>query len=78
MTAAELQNRIQRKARELPPELLQEVYDYMEYIVSKRNKKTSEQEQNMEKWWENMANFSDDFMTNRTQPPLDKSENIFE
>jgi hypothetical protein len=78
MTITELQNQIQQKALELPPDLLQEVYDYMEFIVVKSKKREDAQDQSLEKWWKNLSNFSDDYMKDRIQPPLDKSENLFE
>ena len=78
MTITELQNQIQRKAQELPPDLLQEVFDYMEFIVEKKRKRLFSSDQEFQKWWKNLDNFSDDFMKDRTQPPLDKLENLFE
>jgi len=78
MTAAELQNQIQRKAKDLSPDLLQEVYDYMEFILDKRKKRADIQDKVLQDWWRNLSNFSNDFMNERTQPPLDKSENLFE
>lgn len=33
---------------------------------------------NFESWWDNLSNFSEDFMSERVQPPLDKLENLFE
>ena len=78
MMITELQNEIQRKALELPPDLLQEVYDYMEFIAEKKKKRAFLSDQDLEKWWKNLDNFSDDFMKERIQPPLDKFENLFE
>jgi hypothetical protein len=78
MTKIELQSQIQRKAQELPPDLLQEVFDYMEFILEKRKKRPYSQDEDMEKWWNNITNFSNDFMTQRAQPPIDKTENLFE
>ena len=78
MTITELQNQIQRKTLELPPDLLQEVYDYMEFIVEKKRKRLFSSDQEFQKWWKNLDNFSDDFMKDRMQPPLDKLENLFE
>jgi hypothetical protein len=78
MTAAELQNQIQRKAQELPPDLLQEVFDYMEFVLEKRKKSAVAQDNDLATWWGSLEQFSDDFMTERVQPPLDQSENIFE
>lgn len=78
MTITELQNQIQQKALELPPDLLQEVYDYMEFIVIKNRKREDLQEKSLDQWWQNLATFSDDYMKDRIQPPLDKSENVFE
>jgi hypothetical protein len=78
MTITELQNQIQQKALELPPDLLQEVYDYMEFIIVKNKKREDIQDENLKSWWNNLSDFSDDYMTDRTQPPLDKSENLFE
>ncbi|WP_149240586.1 DUF2281 domain-containing protein [Dyadobacter sp. 32] len=78
MTITELQNQIQQKALELPPDLLQEVYDYMEFIVIKNRKREDLREKSLNQWWQNLATFSDDYMKDRIQPPLDKSENVFE
>ena len=78
MTITELQSEIQRKALELPPDLLQEVYDYMEFIAEKKRKRAFLSEQDLKKWWKNLDNFSDDFMKERIQPPLDKLDNLFE
>lgn len=78
MTITELQNQIQQKALELPPDLLQEVYDYMEFIVIKNRKREDLQEKSLDQWWQNLDTFSDDYMKDRIQPPLDKSENVFE
>ena len=47
MTITELQNQIQQKALELPPDLLQEVYDYMEFIVVKSKKREDAQDQSL-------------------------------
>lgn len=78
MTITELQNQIQQKALELPPDLLQEVYDYMEFIVIKNRKREDLQKKSLDQWWQNLDTFSDDYMKDRIQPPLDKSENVFE
>lgn len=78
MTKIELQSQIQRKAQELPLDLLQEVYDYMEFILEKRKRKPYSKIEDLENWWQNISNFSGDFMEQRIQPPLDKSENLFE
>ena len=78
MTKIELQSQIQRKMKELPADLLQEVYDYMESILEKRKKNLNQENQKLEEWWNNITHFSSDFMTQRVQPPLDKSENLFE
>ncbi|MCF2500187.1 DUF2281 domain-containing protein [Dyadobacter chenhuakuii] len=78
MTKIELQSQIQRKAQELPLDLLQEVYDYMEFILEKRKRKPYSKIEDLENWWQNISNFSGDFMEKRIQPPLDKNENLFE
>ena len=78
MTKIELQSQIQRKAQELPLDLLQEVYDYMEFILEKRKRKPYSKIEDLENWWQNISNFSGDFMEQRIQPPLDKNENLFE
>ncbi|MCF2491290.1 DUF2281 domain-containing protein [Dyadobacter sp. CY347] len=78
MTKIELQSQIQRKAQELPLDLLQEVYDYMEFILEKRKRKPYSKTEDLENWWQNISNFSGDFMEQRSQPPLDKNENLFE
>ncbi|MCF2516273.1 DUF2281 domain-containing protein [Dyadobacter sp. CY351] len=78
MTKIELQSQIQRKAQELPLDLLQEVYDYMEFILEKRKRKPYSKTEDLENWWQNISNFSGDFMQKRDQPPLDKNENLFE
>jgi len=78
MTKIELQSRIQRKAQELPPDLLQEVYDYMEFILEKRKKKPYSKSQDVENWWSNITSFSSDYMAQRNQPPLDTNEHLFE
>ncbi|WP_159469650.1 hypothetical protein [Dyadobacter sp. 3J3] len=33
---------------------------------------------NFERWRDNLSNFSENFMSERVQPPLDKLENLFE
>lgn len=78
MTTAELQNQIQQKALELPPDLLQEVFDYIEFVVEKKRKKLFVSDQELQKWWKNLDNFSDDYLKDRSQPPLDRFENLFE
>ena len=78
MTKIELQSQIQRKAQELSLDLLQEVYDYMEFILEKRKRKPYSKIEDLENWWQNISNFSGDFMEKRIQPPLDKKENLFE
>ena len=78
MTKIELQSQIQRKVQELPLDLLQEVYDYMEFILEKRKRKPYSKIEDLENWWQNISNFSGDFMEQRIQPPLDKNENLFE
>lgn len=78
MTNIELQSRIQRKAQELPPDLLQEVYDYMEFILEKRRKRPYSKSQDIENWWYNISSFSGDYMAQRVQPPLDTNEDLFE
>ena len=77
MTKIELQSQIQRKVQGLPADVLQELYDYLETILEKR-KQQSEQKEGLQEWWNGIADFSDDFLTQRVQPPLDKSENLFE
>jgi hypothetical protein len=77
MTKIELQSQIQRKVQELPADVLQELYEYMESILEKR-KQQAEFEKGLQKWWNGIADFSDDYLTQRIQPPLDKSENLFE
>jgi hypothetical protein len=77
MTKIELQSQIQRKVQGLPADVLQELYDYLEAILEKR-KQQSELKQGLQEWWNDIADFSDDFLTQRVQPPLDKSENLFE
>lgn len=78
MTKIELQTQVQRKMKELPADLLQEVYEYMESILERRKKEFDRKDQQLEDWWNNITHFSSDFMTQRVQPPLDKSENLFE
>ncbi|MEO6284817.1 MAG: DUF2281 domain-containing protein [Dyadobacter sp.] len=70
MTKIELQSQIQRKAQELPPDLLQEVFDYMEFILEKRKKKPYSKSQDVDNWWHNISGFSHDYMLQRSQPPL--------
>lgn len=77
MTKIELQSQIQRKVQGLPADVLQELYDYLEAILEKR-KQQSELKDGLLEWWNGIADFSDDFLTQRIQPPLDKSENLFE
>ncbi|MCE7067886.1 DUF2281 domain-containing protein [Dyadobacter sp. CY326] len=78
MTKIELQSQIQRKAQELPLDLLQEVYDYMEFILEKRKRRPYSKDQDLENWWHNISNFSGDYMIQRNQPPLDTTDNLFE
>ena len=73
MTKIELQSQIQRKAQELPLDLLQEVYDYMEFILDKRKRKPYSKTEDLENWWQNISNFSGDFMEQRSQP---QAENL--
>lgn len=77
MTKIELQSQIQRKVQGLPVDVLQELYDYLETILEKR-KKQADLKDGLQEWWNGIADFSDDFLTQRIQPPLDKSENLFE
>lgn len=77
MTKIELQSQIQRKVQSLPADVLQELYDYLEAILEKR-KQRSDLKDGLQEWWNGIADFSDDFLTQRIQPPLDKSENLFE
>ncbi|MET7254812.1 DUF2281 domain-containing protein [Dyadobacter jiangsuensis] len=77
MTKIELQSQIQRKVQGLPADVLQELYDYLEAILEKR-KQQSELKDGLQEWWNGIADFSDDYLTQRIQPPLDKSENLFE
>ncbi|OJV21033.1 MAG: hypothetical protein BGO21_09110 [Dyadobacter sp. 50-39] len=77
MTKIELQSQIQRKVQGLPADVLQELYDYLETILEKR-KQQAEVKSSLQEWWNGIADFSDDFLTQRIQPPLDKSENLFE
>lgn len=77
MTKIELQSQIQRKVQGLPADVLQELYDYLEAILEKR-KQQAEVKSSLQEWWNGIAGFSDDFLTQRIQPPLDKSENLFE
>lgn len=77
MTKIELQSQIQRKVQELPADVLQELYEYMESILEKR-KQQAALENGLQKWWNGIADFSDDYLTQRIQPTLDKSENLFE
>ncbi len=77
MTKIELQSQIQRKVQGLPADVLQELYDYLEAILERR-KQQSELKEGLQEWWNGIADFSDDFLTQRIQPPVDKSENLFE
>ena len=77
MTKIELQSQIQRKVQGLPADVLQELYDYLEAILERR-KQQSELKEGLQEWWNGIADFSDDFLTQRIQPPIDKSENLFE
>ncbi|MCF0071976.1 DUF2281 domain-containing protein [Dyadobacter sp. CY261] len=77
MTKIELQSQIERKVQGLPADVLQELYDYLESILEKR-KQQSELKDGLLEWWKGIADFSDDFLTQRIQPPVDKSENLFE
>nr|WP_295927323.1 DUF2281 domain-containing protein [uncultured Dyadobacter sp.] len=77
MTKIELQTQIQKKVQGLPADVLQELYDYLESILEKRQQQ-SELKDGLQEWWNGIADFSDDFLTQRVQPPLDKSENLFE
>ena len=41
MTKIELQSQIQRKVQELPADVLQELYEYMESILEKRKQQAA-------------------------------------
>ena len=49
-----------------------------ELAASSQSETSSKESFDWEEWWKNLDNFSDDFMKERIQPPLDKLVNFDE
>lgn len=71
---------IKREVDRLPENLLDEVYDYLKNVAGRRRTETSEEEdrKRWDDWWDNLNNFSPDFMNERVQPPTQIRENMFD
>lgn len=71
---------IKKEVDNLPENLLNEVHDFLISISEKTNTEESEEEKRKkwDAWWKNLENFSPDFMNERTQPPLETRENMFD
>jgi hypothetical protein len=71
---------IKREVDKLPDSLLKEVYDYLKNVAEKKQTELTEEEnkKRWEEWWENLKNFSPDFMNERDQPPTQIRENMFD
>jgi uncharacterized protein HemX len=71
---------IKREVDMLPENLLDEVYSYLKNVSHKDKKELSEEEnrKKWKEWWDNLKNFSPDFMNERIQPPLETRENMFD
>jgi hypothetical protein len=71
---------IKKEVDNLPENLLDEVHDFLISISEKNNTEESEEEKRKkwDAWWKNLENFSPDFMNERTQPPLETRENMFD
>jgi len=71
---------IKKEVDNLPNNLLEEVYVYLKEVTEKSKEQASgkEIEQKWERWWENLKNFSPDFMNERNQPKSQARENLFE
>lgn len=61
MTETEFRSQINRKVQELPADVLQELYDYLEAILDKR-KQQPKLNDGLQEWWNGIVNFSDDFL----------------
>ena len=62
---------IKKEVDKLPNNILEEVYAYLKTVTDKKNTKPlteKEIKDQWEKWWENLKNFSPDFMEERDQP----------
>jgi uncharacterized protein HemX len=71
---------IKREVDNLPNSLLDEVFSYLKNISLTGKKEISEEEnkKRWEEWWNNLEDFSPDFMNERIQPPLEIRENMFD
>lgn len=62
---------IKKEVDKLPNNILEEVYAYLKTVTDKKNTKPlteKEIKDQWEKWWENLKNFSPDFMEEHDQP----------
>jgi uncharacterized protein HemX len=71
---------IKKEVDNLPNSLLDEVYSYLKNVslISKEELSEEENKKRWEEWWDNLNNFSPDFMNERIQPPLEIRENMFD
>ncbi len=71
---------IKKEVDNLPANLLDEVYSYLKNVslISKKELSEEENKKRWEEWWDNLKNFSPDFMNERIQPPLEIRENMFD
>ena len=71
---------IKREVDTLPENLLDEVYAYLTQVSPNKKVSQSEEERrkSWEAWWNNLRNFSPDFMEERIQPPIQIRENLFD
>ena len=66
---------IDQKLANLPEAAKREFLGYLDYLEYKYSHTEGavtdkKQEQQWQLWFDNLSNFSNDFMTNREQPPL--------
>lgn len=73
-------DQIKKAVDNLPNNLLNEVYSYLRTISANNKKELSEEEsrKKWDTWWENLKNFTPDFMNERIQPPLETREKMFD
>jgi uncharacterized protein HemX len=72
--------KIKNEVDKLPDNLLTEVYNYLKTVARKDQTEVSEEDnkKKWEEWWDNLKNFSSDFMYERIQPPMQVRENMFD
>jgi len=75
-------DRLTQELKNLPDQLIDQVLDYITFIKYRhffRLEKQPELRANLdEDWWDNLSQFTPDFLNDREQPELPPREDIFQ